>query len=155
MRISIAMGLAALTLSVLAGCSSFQLAEQRKETIVDSISPNAVTVTFCGNAYMDQKEVEKYALQRASREALSKGCSHFIVVRKDDKSKICSLSSGMNKRHPSNAPPVKNSGYVTSSEFVEPNVTLTIQCVPKGEKIPEGAIDAQEYLRENFPGLEE
>lgn len=138
---------------ILQGCSGFQLASTRKQIIVDKISPNFITVTFCGNAYMTQEEVEKYALQRASSEALAKGCSDFIVVKKDDRSKICALSSGMNKKNPDNAPPVKNSGYLAQSEFLEPNITLTIQCVRKGAEAVENAINAQEYLNKNFPGL--
>jgi hypothetical protein len=102
---------------------------------------------------MSQNEVEKYALQRASVEALSRGCSHFMVVKKDDKSKVCSISSAMNKKHVFNAPSIKNSGYLTSSEFVEPNITLIIECVPKGQAIPEGAIEAEKFLDENFPGM--
>jgi len=134
------------------GCSSYQLSSSKKEAIVDKISPNAVTVTFCGNAYMNQKEVEKYALQRASVEALSKGCSHFVIVNKEDKSKICSLSSGMGKKHIYSSSS-KGSGSLSSSDFVEPNVTLTIRCVPRGEKIPENAINAEQFLNENFPGM--
>ncbi len=143
-----------LGLLFLSGCSGFQLSSEGKKVIVDKTSPNTITVTFCGNAYMDQKEVEKYALQRASREALSKGCSYFVIVNKEDKSKFCTLSSGMNKKNAYNAPPIKDSGYLISSEFVEPNVTLTIRCISKNEKIPADAIDAAKFLRENFPGLE-
>ena len=142
-----------LGLIMLQGCSEFQLSSEKKEVIVDKISPNTITLTFCGNAYMNQKEVEKYALQRASSEALSKGYAYFVIVNKEDKSKFCTLSSGMNKKSPDNAPPIKNSGYLTASEFVEPNVTLTIRCMKKGEKTPENAIDAEEFLNENFPGM--
>jgi len=142
-----------LGLIFLSGCSGFQLSSERKEVMVDKISPNTVTVTFCGNAYMNQKDVEKYALQRAAREALSKGCPYFVVINKEDRSKVCALSSGMNKGSLYDAPPVKNSGYLVSSDFVEPNVILTIQCVRKGEKIPENAINAEAFLKENFPGL--
>jgi len=140
-----------LALITLNGCSDFQLSSTKTEAIVSSISPNIVTVTFCGNAYMTQKEVEKYALQRASREVLSKGCAYFMIVKKNDKSKICTLNSGMNNY---NAPTARNAGYSVPSEFVEPNVTLTVQCIPKGEKIPKNAIDAEKFLHDNFPGLE-
>ncbi|MFA6129948.1 MAG: hypothetical protein WC731_03070 [Candidatus Omnitrophota bacterium] len=140
-------------LFLLSGCSSFQLSSQRKQAIVDKISPNVITVTFCGNAYMSQKEVEKYALQRASSETLSKGCSYFVVLNKDDKSKICSLVSGMNQNNSYSSPDATDSGNSALSELVEPNVTLTIRCIAKGEKIPDNAIDAEKFLNDNFPGL--
>ena len=143
----------ALGLIILNGCSGFQLSSNKKEVVVDSISPSTITVTFCGNAYMSQKEVEKYALQRASSEALSKGYSYFIVVNKEDKSKFCALSFGKNQNNAYTAGSLRDSGSLSSSDFVEPNVMLTIRCVPKGEKIPENAINAQEFLNENFPGL--
>lgn len=142
-----------LALIILQGCSSLQLSGTRKKEIVDKISPNIIKVTFCGNAYMDQKEVERYAFQRASSEALAKGCSHFVVLNKEDQSKICALNSGMYKNSPGNYPPSNDSGDLVSSEFIEPNVTLTIQCIRKGEEIPENAIDAEKFLRENFPGM--
>ena len=138
---------------ILYGCSGFQLSSTKNEAIVDKISPNIVKVTFCGNAYMNQKEVEKYALQRASTEALSKGCTHFIVLNKNDQSKICAINSRMNKKGSYDPQPIKSSGYLASSELVEPNITMTIQCIPKGEKIPENAIDAEKYLDDNFPEL--
>ncbi|MDD5408616.1 MAG: hypothetical protein PHC71_00775 [Candidatus Omnitrophica bacterium] len=140
-------------LFLLSGCSSFQLSSERKQEIVDKISPNVITVTFCGNAYMGQKEVEKYALQRASSETLSKGYSYFVVLNKDDKSRICSLVSGVNKNNSYSAPPVNDSGDLAQTEFIEPNITLTIKCIAEGEKIPENAVDAQKYLNDNFPGL--
>ncbi len=143
-----------LLLTTLCGCSSFQLSSTKKEVIVDKVSPNIVTVTFCGNAYMTQKEVEKYALQRASREALSKGCSHFMIVKKEDRSKVCSLSTKGDKNYTHNTLATQDLGYLPYSEFVEPNVTLTIQCINKLEKIPAEAIDAEKFLRDNFPGLE-
>lgn len=140
-------------LIILQGCSGFKMSSARKEVIIDKISPNTVTVTFCGNAYMNQKEVERYALQRASSEALSKGCSHFVIVNKEDKSKICALGSDMDKMHLYDVPSIKNPEPLDSSAFVEPNVTLTIRCVREGEEIPENAINAEEFLNENFPGL--
>jgi len=129
------------------------LSSERKQAIVDKISPNNITVTFCGNAYMSQKEVEKYALQRASSETLSKGCSHFVILNKEDKSKICSLASGMNQNNSYSPPDVSGSGNSALSELVEPNVTLTIRCIAKGEEIPDSAIDAEKFLNDNFPGL--
>jgi len=139
---------------LLSGCSTYRLSGERKEAIVDKISPNTITVTFCGNAYMDRKEVEKYALQRASQEALAKGWDYFVVVNRKDNSKICALGSGKDRSLANDALPAENSNYLASLDFVEPNITLTIQRIGKGEKIPEDAIDAQKYLKENFPGLQ-
>jgi len=140
-------------LFLLSGCSSFQLYSEKKQVVVDRISPDVVTVTFCGNAYMDQMEVEKYALQRASSEALAKGCSHFVILSKEDKSKFCSLVSGMNQNNSYSASTPGGSGNPALSEFVEPNVTLTIRCIAKGEEVPDKAIDAEKFLNDNFPGL--
>lgn len=135
----------AVVLIILYGCSGYQLSSQSKNVIVDTISPNTFTVNFCGNAYMSQKEVEKYALQRASELTLSKGCSHFVILKKRDDSEVCMLSS---KERYSSTPPLSD-----IPTFVKPNITLTIQCFSKGAKIPQDAIDAEQFLHENFPGL--
>jgi hypothetical protein len=134
----------ALLLLSMSGCSTYQLSGHAKEVSVDKISPNTITVSFCGNAFMSQKEVEKYAFQRASVETLAKGYSHFVVVKKNDNSRMCPLSSGKETNY---------SGNFTPSDFVEPNVTLTIRCLSRTEKIPEDAIDASQFLEQNFPGM--
>lgn len=146
---------ASLLLVILSGCASYQLSSEKKSTIVDKISPNVITVTFCGNAYMSQEEVERYTLQRASSEALAKGCSHFVILNKEDKSKICAVNSGMDKNGSYDSPAAQKPDSLTPPVFVEPNATLTIQCIRRGEEIPEGAINAEEFLNKNFPGLKQ
>jgi len=143
-----------LGLIILNGCANYQLSGKTKKTVVDKISPNTVIVTFCGNAYMNQEEVEKYALQRASVEALSKGCLYFVVVKREDNSKMCALSSRRNKVHSYDVAPIDKSGNLDFPEFVEPNIALTIQCVSEEEgKNLESAINAEEFLSKNFPGM--
>ena len=142
-------------LIIFSGCSTYQLSSEKKETLVDKISPNAITVTFCGNAFMNKAEVEKYALQRAARESLSKGCPYFVVLKKEDNSKFCSIDYAKRGQYTPNVPPTENLAYPAPAEFSEPNIKLTIQCIQKGEKIPEKAINAEEYLKNNFPGLQE
>ena len=143
----------AISLIILSGCSSYQLSSKSTGSVVGEISPSTFKVNFCGNAYMTQKDVEKYALQRASEVALSKGYFHFIVVKKDDSSRLCAVNPGMKGASPYNQGTGADSKNTVSSAFVEPNISLTIQCYPGGEKLPEGAIDAGQFLRENFPGL--
>jgi hypothetical protein len=139
-------------LAILNGCSEFQLASSRKNVEVENISPKVFTVNFCGNAYMNQAEVERYALQRASEEVLSKGYSHFVIVKKRDDSEVCNLNSA--GRSSSGMPSERSaSNQYNFQPFMKPNVTLTIQCFYKAEKIPEGAIDADEFLLKNFPAL--
>ena len=154
MRLIGIMVAASAGLMILNGCAHYKFSGKTTSFAVDKISPNIITVTFCGNAYMSQKEVEKYALQRASVEALSKGCPYFVVVKKEDNSKICALSSGIHRDDSHESPPLKYSGYLPSTEFVEPNVTLTIQCIFQGEEVPENAINAEQFLSENFPGMQ-
>jgi len=105
---------------------------------------------------MNYEDVEKYALQRASREALAKGCSHFLIVSKQDDSRICGISSDLNKKlsDESSTSVSGQTNYLDKDRLVEPNVKLVIRCVRKVEGLPAEAIDAQKYLRENFPGLE-
>lgn len=140
------------------GCSSYQLASTNKSTIVDTTSADTITVTFCGNAYMSKEDVERYALQRAALEALSKGCAYFVIEKKDDNSEICALDSRMNNKITSRAmgqPDITKQPdlAILPSGFVEPNITLTIRCLRAGQEIPETAINAQEFLDKNFPGL--
>jgi len=145
---------AAVGLLVLSGCSSLQFAGQKKSAIVERVSPDTFTVNFCGNAYMSQKEAEKYALQRAADLALSKGFSHFVILSKNDDSRICPLDS--RQRYgtmPSSEKDISSSQ--AAAPFVTPNLTLTIRCFSGGGKMPEDAIDAEQYLKDNFPGLRE
>ncbi len=143
---------AAVILIILNGCSGYQLSGRKETVSVMNISPKTFTVNFCGNAYMSKKEVEKYTFQRASEVALSKGYSHFVVLNKSDNSEMCMLNSG--GQHDSvSGSGVRDSSAYAFQPFMKPNLTLTIQCFSKGEKMPEGAIDADEFLRQNFPGL--
>lgn len=140
-------------LIILNGCSGFQLASQKKSVIVEKVSADSFKVNFCGNAYMSRQEVDKYALQRASELTLSKGYSHFVVLSKEDNSEICMLDRNM--RYSTTIAPQKSEKAPAeeSQTFIRPNVTLTIQLFHKGRKLPEGAIDAQDYLSRNFPGM--
>jgi len=140
-------------LIVLSGCAGYQLSSQKKNVVVDKIAPDTFTVTFCGNAYMSQEEVEKYAQQRAAETALSKGFPYFVVLKKDDTSQICLFDSYKKKAQPYDAGGMPESPEVVPVKFVKPNVTLTIQCFSSAENLPEKAIDAQKFLDENFPGL--
>lgn len=144
----------AAALMALCGCSSYQLTSQNTRMTVDNISPKTFTVNFCGNAYMQQKEVEKYALQRASEVSLSKGYSHFVVLKKSDNSELCMLNSAGTSGAESSSRSTAPSSYVFQP-FLKPNITLTIQCFSKGEKLMDGAIDAEQFLKENFPGLKQ
>lgn len=144
---------AASVFLLLAGCSGYRFLGGSKSTVVDKISPNTFTVNFCGNAYMSEREVEKYALQRAAEVTLSEGCAYFAVLDKRDDSEMCTLSS--RKTPPSSASEqVRESSDYDLPQFKRPNVTLTIRCIASGEEPPEGAVDAEDYLGKNFPGLE-
>jgi len=137
---------------ILAGCAVFQSPSEKQTVMVDKTASDTINVTFCGNAYMSQKEVERYALQRASTEALSKGCSHFVIVDKLDKSKMCSLNSGsLAKDDIYNDPKIAKGPEPFPDDFVEPNVTLTIRCIKDGQSASKEAIDARNFLKENFP----
>lgn len=152
MKIIKALWVIAIVSMVLNGCSGYRLSSQSKNAIVDQISPDTFTVNFCGNAYMTQQDVEKYALQRASEASLAKGYSHFVVLEKRDNSELCEFKPG--DQH--GIEPVlqtKESPLIESSSFVKPNITLKIRAFSKGTKMQEKAINAEQFLRENFPGL--
>ncbi|MDD4938705.1 MAG: hypothetical protein PHE18_01435 [Candidatus Omnitrophica bacterium] len=146
---------AVLALAILSGCSSYQLSSKNKSVIVDKISPNTFAVNFCGNAYMSQQEVEKYAMQRASEVTLSEGFAYFEVLNKRDDSEMCALAY---KKMPSASTPgetqMEASPTYETPQFMRPNVTLTIRCYSAFEQLPGKAVNAQDYLRENFPGME-
>ncbi len=145
--------IAAFVLIALNGCSEYQLKSKRETAIVDKVSQDTFTVNFCGNAYMNQKEVEKYALQRAAEACLSEGFSHFAVLNKQDDSEICRIDS--KKRYGAKAAeePERSLGSELE-QFVRPNISLTVKCFTRLTDMPENAIDARKFLRENFPGLE-
>ena len=140
----------AVIIFALAGCSGYQLSGRAKSTLVDEISPDTITVTFCGNAYMTKKEVEKYVLQRASEAALAKGCSYFTIVNRQDHSEYCSLKPGVK-----GLPAAGQGNYENAEDtgFSRPNITITIRCFSNGKKWPQEGIDAEQFMRENFPGL--
>ncbi len=142
-----------LSLMVLTGCSTYQLSgKSTGDTVVD-VTSNTFTITFCGNAYMTQDQVGKYALQRAAEITLSKGYANFLVMGRKDDSETCGLGADMNREQSSRMTPPSNPAGSSMSGFVRPNIALTIRCFHKGEKMPDNAIDAKQYLDENFPGL--
>jgi len=144
----------AVLFMIFEGCTAYQLSSKSKNVAIENISADTFTVSFCAGAYMKKEEVEKYALQRASEEALAKGCSRFFVVKKRDDSQFCAFNPKKSLGSTSEFPE-KDYPLYEGSSFMKPNVTLTLQCVPEGKEIKENVIDAKKFLRENFPGLEE
>ncbi|MFA5157434.1 MAG: hypothetical protein WC532_08665 [Candidatus Omnitrophota bacterium] len=142
-----------LLILIISGCSGYQLSGGRKTTSVERISSDTFAVSFCGNAFMSADEAEKYALQRAAEVTLSKGYSHFIVVKKHDNSEVCMLDLKESYSAPAHADS-KTSVSADYQSFTRPNIALTIRCLsPAMEEAPEGSVDAAEFLRKNFPGL--
>jgi hypothetical protein len=137
----------------LSACAGYKLSGREKEAVVDQISPDIFTVNFCGNAYMTQSEAEKYALQRASEAVLSKGYAYFVVLDKRDDSELCELKPAPGAGA---TQPLSQSSELFSdmpSDFVRPNVTLKVKGFTRLGGMPEKSIDAEQFLRENFPGL--
>lgn len=145
----------AVMLILIQGCAGFQLSSQTKDVTVDKTSPNTFIVNFCGNAYMTQKEVENFALQRAAEVAITEGCSHFLVLEKRDDSEVCLLKPKIASKQPESitTSTEREAVYDGFLPYVKPNVSLKIRCLKARERIPEEAIDAEKFLRENFPGL--
>jgi len=137
-------------LVLLGGCSGFMLQSEKESVITESISSSNFTVTFCGNAYMNQGEAEKYAMQRACELTLTKGYSHFVILSKTDQSQICALQDAPLPGYSSGKQPA--AGTASPQSIIRPNLTLKIQCF-KPTDAPKEAIDAQKYIDDNFPGL--
>lgn len=137
-----------ILLLVLGGCAEYQFGSRSATAQVHAISTDTFEVNFCGNAYMTEKEVERYAMQRASDLVLSKGFSHFIVAGRKDASRVCQLSY----RLPA-VPKTDMPTYMEYEPFYVPNITLVIRAFNRGSEMPEHAIDAAAYLQMNFPGL--
>jgi len=137
---------------LLNGCANFGLQSRNESMITEAISTSSYKVTFCGNAYMGQQEAEKLAMQRACELTLKKGYTHFIVSRRSDQSEICLLSDAPRGIFNSAPAKVTSGSFVGPQNLVRPNMALNIQCYAK-ENAPKDAIDAQQYLDENFPGL--
>lgn len=130
---------------ILCGCEDYMLQGRRESVVTDSISKSMYSVTFSGAAYMKRAEAEKYTLQRACELALKKGYTHFVVLEKVDDSDLGSFQD------------ISRDTTITGidkSELpqgrIRPNIKLKIQCYNKSDA-PADAIDAQQYLDENFP----
>ena len=137
---------------LLCGCSGFMLQSDRETTFTESLSPSTLTVTFCGNAFMDQQDAEKYAMQRACETTLTKGYTHFVIEQRNDQSQMCYLTKTPVQGYPDNNKQMPYSATTGSQKMMRPNLSLTIRCYT-AVKAPKGAIDAQKYLDMNFPGL--
>jgi hypothetical protein len=94
---------------------------------------------------MKRAEAERYTMQRACELALKKGYTHFVVLEKKDESDLGSFQD------------ITRDTTITGidkSELpqgrIRPNIKLKIQCYNKADA-PDEAIDAQNYLDENFP----
>ena len=143
-------------LLIMAGISGCILTGTKQTLFTEQISESVFTVTFCGNAYMAQKEVDRYAMQRASQLALEKGFTHFVVLKKNDESETCLLKDAPFKQSVVYETGTRGRTPTMTEEnayMFKPNVTLKIRCY-KQKDAPEGAIDAQKFLSEQFPGLE-
>ncbi|MDD4954786.1 MAG: hypothetical protein PHP17_01960 [Candidatus Omnitrophica bacterium] len=135
-------------LIMLGGCAAYQLSSESKKITIENISADTFTVGFCATAYMKQEDVEKYALSRASEEALAKGCPQFFVVKKRDESEFCEYNPQKNLGSTSMTP-LKDYPVSGVSPFMKPNITLTLQCVRNGGKVKGKVIDAKKFLEEN------
>ncbi len=133
----------------LAGCESFPLQSGKRTYETEALSKSVYSVSFCGNAYMDQAEAEKLAMQRACEITLTKGYTHFDILSKTDQSEMCLLKD-THSSSSSQAP--RSASFVGPQNIVRPNMTLKIECYA-AKDAPKTAIDAQKYLDENFPGL--
>ena len=99
------------------------------------ISQDTFSVTFQGNPYLDRSRLRQYLLRRAAELTLGCGFSHFAIIQDMDQS--------------------RNSTYISFTSLtitVTPQETIVIRCF-KGAPadLSVHAIDAQEYLRLNFP----
>ena len=141
-----------LSFFILGGCASYPLQSKKEIISTESISSDRFKVSFCGNAYMDQKDAEKYAMQRACELVLKKGFTHFTVVKKTDESELCLLQDAPRELSTSGMGRVASGSSVGPQNLIRPNITLLVQCY--GTNPPADAINAQEYLNQNFPGLQ-
>lgn len=151
---NIIIGLVGLVI-VLSGCEGYMLSGSKKTMFTETVSGSTFKVTFCGNAYMSQKEAEKYAMQRACELALHNGFNYFVVLEKDDNSEACALRDSPPSSYSGDEEGTLKRGNPSASYGAEtmlrPNLALKISCYKSNP--PEGAIDARKYLDENFPGL--
>ena len=131
------------------GCANYQFSSASKSTAIETISKDTFRVNFCAAISMSKEEIEKYAMQRASEITLSKGYSHFVVLNKRDDSQNCTLE--VKKKYDQKA----QQEFSYESPYMKPNITLTIQGFSRSTELPEGAVDAEQFLNENFPGLQQ
>ena len=134
---------------LLNGCSGFMLQSGKRSFSTEAISESVHSVSFCGNAYINQNEAEKLTMQRACEITLTKGYTHFVVLKKTDQSEFCSLKDTPRAGSTQASTP---SSFVGPQNIVRPNITLNIQFY-KAKDAPKEAVDAQKYIDENFPGL--
>lgn len=143
---------AVISLLIAQGCSGFMMQSNRESIITESLSPSTATVTFCGNAYMSKQEVEKLAMQRACELTIKKGYTHFVIKERNDHSEFCSLTDKPKTESSGPLASKRSEEIFSPQDLVRPNVALRISCYNTKEA-PEGAINAQDYLDKNFPGL--
>jgi hypothetical protein len=138
---------------LLCGCSGFMLQSGKKSYTTGAISKSVYRVSFSGDAYMDQSEAEKLAMQRACEIALTKGYTHFEVLTKSDQSETNMMEDLPRDYSTQPKPqPVSADGFVGPRNIVRPNIVLKIKCY-KTKDAPKDAVDAQKYIDDNFPGL--
>ncbi|MDD5506533.1 MAG: hypothetical protein PHR73_07265 [Candidatus Omnitrophica bacterium] len=134
---------------LLSGCSGYMIQSEKRSYVTEALSKSTYSVAFTGNAYMEQEEAEKLAMQRACEITLTKGYTHFDVLTKSDQSETNTIEDV--PRYYSREPKATGS-FVGPQNIVRPNITLTIECY-KAKDAPKTAINAQEYIDKNFPGL--
>ena len=139
-----------LALTLLAcGCSGFMMQSNRESTTTEPISSTSYKVTFSGAGYMPKAKAENMALQRASELTLKKGYTHFAVFEKSDKSEMNQLEDVSRKSYLQSVKPTSGESLAGQQNLVRPKITLKIQFYSQNNA-PAGAIDAKQYLADNF-----
>ena len=159
-----------LMVVLIAGCESgYQRYKRGAGYSEFVVSPGVYSVSYQGNSNMTRHMVDKFLLRRCCELALANGYGYFEVASSKDASKTdevhvpgVRVSGAYYWGRPGyhyNYPYYYGHSYYDSFDRVRkyemPGAIVTIICY---EDKPEGvddAIDAQFYLDENFPELEE
>lgn len=120
------------------------------------INEDTFSVTAKGNQHTSEEVVERYLFRRASEVTLANDFRFFVFVNQEDRTRVGSLSSVSGQTHSygqGNTMQSQSSGGGLTIPLVEPGKSVWIKCYKDRPQTTAVIVDAEQFLRENFPGL--
>jgi len=116
------------------------------------VTENEFEITFRGNGHTAQEQVSRYVLRRASEVTLQNGYTHFEPMAEQDRTRVGYYHASHGTAYaPRGTRTVYGSSSGYSKPIVKPAKAVRIRCYKPPLPQVEGLVDAEAFLRYNYP----